>query len=52
MAASGVEYSPWSTTFDISTLPPSGFYDIVAFTHSPQDGRVIDEFPIQITLGP
>ena len=52
MAASGVEYSPWSTTFDASTLPASGFYEIVAYTHSAEDGRVIDEFPIQISLGP
>jgi hypothetical protein len=49
MAASGVEYSPWSTTLDLSGLN-AGFYDVVAYTHSAQDGRVIDEFPVQISV--
>jgi hypothetical protein len=51
MAASGTEFSPWSATFDISSLTP-GFYDVVAYTHSARDGAVIDEFPVQISVRP
>jgi len=51
MAASGVEFSPWNATFDVSALAP-GFYDVVAWSESPQDGRVINVFPVQITLAP
>jgi hypothetical protein len=52
MAASGVERSPWTVTFDLSTLPGGGFYDVVAYTHSAEDGSVIDEFPVQISYAP
>jgi hypothetical protein len=51
MAASGTEFSFWTTTFDISGLTP-GFYDIVAYNHSAEDGAVENEFPVQISVGP
>jgi hypothetical protein len=51
MAASGTEFSFWTTTFDISGLTP-GFYDIVAYSFSAMDGSIQDEFPVQISVGP
>jgi hypothetical protein len=51
LAASGVEFSPWTATFDISGLT-AGFYDVVAFSHSAMDGSVINEFPVQVSVGP
>jgi hypothetical protein len=53
MAGSGVEFSLWTATFDLGALPAgTGFYDIVAYTHSPRDGSVIDEFPVPIVVRP
>jgi hypothetical protein len=49
MAASGIEFSPWSATFDISGLT-GGFYDIVAYSGSAQDGSIINVFPVQISV--
>jgi hypothetical protein len=49
MAASGTEYSPWSATLDLSSLE-AGRYRLVAYTHSPRDGSVIDEFPVEISV--
>jgi hypothetical protein len=51
LAASGVEYSPWTATFDLSSAPVGvGFYDVVAFSHSAMDGSVINEFPVPIIV--
>lgn len=49
MAASGTEFSFWSTTFDLSGLSP-GFYDLVAYNLSARDGAVENEFPVQISV--
>jgi hypothetical protein len=51
MAASGVELSPWSASFDVSTLVP-GFYDVVAYSISAEDGSIINVFPVQISRVP
>jgi immunoglobulin-like protein involved in spore germination len=51
MAAGGTEFSPWSTTFDISGLTP-GFYDVVAYDLSARDGAIENEFPVQISVRP
>lgn len=51
MAASGTEFSFWTTTFDLSGLTP-GFYDIVAYDRSARDGEIENEFPVQISVGP
>jgi hypothetical protein len=51
MAASGTEFSFWSTTFDLSGLAP-GFYDLVAYDLSARDGAIENEFPVQISVGP
>jgi hypothetical protein len=51
LAADGTMFSPWTATFDLSTLP-GGFYDVVAYSHSAQDGSVINEFPVQISVAP
>ena len=51
MAASGVEFSPWTATFDISALS-NAFFDVVAYSTSPMDGSVINVFPVQISRGP
>jgi hypothetical protein len=52
MAASGTEYSPWTATFDVSTLPASAFYDVVAYSFSARDGTVENEFPVPIIVEP
>jgi hypothetical protein len=52
MAASGVEESDYTASLAIPGDTPLGFYDLVAYTHSPEDGRVIDEFPVQIVIEP
>lgn len=49
MAEVGMEYSPWSATLDLSSLE-AGIYNLVAYTHSPRDGSIIDEFPVQIVV--
>jgi hypothetical protein len=51
MAESGTERSPWITTLDISAIPP-GFYEVVAYSTSAEDGSVINEFPVQINRAP
>ena len=51
MAASGVEESDFSASLAIPADAPNGFYDLVAYTHSAEDGSVIDEFPVQIVVG-
>jgi hypothetical protein len=51
MAASGTEFSFWTTTFDLSGLS-GGFYDLVAYDLSARDGAIENEFPVQISVGP
>ena len=51
MAASGTEFSPWTATFDVSSLA-GGFYDVVAYSLSAADGSVINEFPVQFSRVP
>jgi hypothetical protein len=52
MAASGVEESDFSASLAVPADAPLGFYDLVAYTHSAEDGSVIDEFPVQIVVEP
>jgi hypothetical protein len=52
MAASGVEESDFSASLAVPADAPLGFYDLVAYTNSAEDGSVIDEFPVQIVLEP
>jgi hypothetical protein len=51
MAGSGTEFSPWTTTFDLSGLA-AGLYDLVAYDLSARDGAIENEFPVQISVGP
>jgi hypothetical protein len=50
MAASGTEFSPWSTNLDLSLLPGAGIYEIVAYDFSARDGSIENEFPIPIVV--
>jgi hypothetical protein len=51
LADSGVERSPWSATLDLSSLPEgSGLYDLVAYSHSAEDGSIINEFAVPILV--
>jgi hypothetical protein len=52
MAASGVEESDFSASLAVPADAPLGFSDLVAYTHSAEDGSVIDEFPVQIVVEP
>jgi hypothetical protein len=49
-AESGSEESNFETTLTIPATLPLGFYDLVAFDNSAQDGSVENEFPIQIEV--
>lgn len=50
MAASGVEESPWSTELVLPAGLVPGFYDLVAYNESAEDGSIQNEFPIQIRV--
>ena len=50
MAASGTEFSPWSTELDLSALPGAGIYEVVAYNFSARDGSIENEFAVPIVL--
>lgn len=50
MAANGTEESDFSTMLAIPATLRSGFYDLVAFSHSAMDGSVENEFSLQIVV--
>jgi hypothetical protein len=49
MAESGTEFSPWTATLDLTGLT-AGFYDVVAYDLSAEDGSIENEFPVQISV--
>ena len=49
LAASGTERSPWEATLDLAGVPPAA-YDLVAYSTSAEDGSVINEFRIPVTV--
>jgi hypothetical protein len=49
LAASGTERSAWDAQLDLTTVPP-GSYDLVAYSMSAEDGSVINEFRIPVTV--
>ena len=49
-AQSGSEESNFDATITIPADLPAGFYDLVAYDNSAQDGSIQNEFPVQIEL--
>ncbi|WP_255455111.1 Gmad2 immunoglobulin-like domain-containing protein [Cryobacterium adonitolivorans] len=49
-AESGSEESNFDATITIPADLPGGFYDLVAYDNSAQDGSIQNEFPVQIEV--